>query len=413
MSQRTILTTVLFSAGLLLMACSSTDQKKEAASTPFKEKYPHSTPAAKEAQISDKETIHSSSIRLFEQADFPLGVAVNAGDNPLSLFNQTANGSKQRERIEQHFSQLTAANIMKMRFLHPEQNNYQFEQANTLVDYARAHGKSVHGHTLIWHSDYQIPTWLKTFSGDKSAWLAVMKDHVQTIVAEFAGRVISWDVVNEAFNEDGSYRDNDSLFYQHMGRDFIEQAFINAKAADPTADLYYNDYNLGQGGNKLNAALAMVDDFIARGVPIDGIGFQMHIYIDWPSKEALYNSFKAAAKRGIKVKITELDVPFNNPHRSSYHYPNNYVAVLTETLAKAQEKRFCEIMQAYLQAVPPSQRGGVTVWGLWDSNSWLLSPNGLLQDKHADWPLLFDDSLAPKPAFYGVLKGLSPSADCE
>jgi endo-1,4-beta-xylanase len=209
--------------------------------------------------------------------------------------------------------------------------------------------------------------------------------------------------VNEAFEDNGTYRN--SLFFQKMGADYIAEAFTNARAADPAADLYYNDYNISPGGAKLNAVLDMVDDFKQRGIPIDGVGFQMHIYMGWPNASTLKNSFAEVVARGLKVKITELDIPINNPFDGSYNFPNNYVAEFTPTIANAQKIRFCEVVKAYMETVPEHLRGGLTVWGVNDGSSWLM--NQIFGNKHADWPLLFNDDLQPKPAYYGVANGLT------
>src|SRR5690606_36084152 len=153
-------------------------------------------------------------------------------------------------------------------------------------------------------------------------------------------------------------------------------------AADPAADLYYNDFNLSPGGAKLNAVLAMVDDFQERNIPIDGIGFQMHVYMAWPSISTIKSSFKAVVDRGLKVKITELDIPFNNPYDGSYNFPNNYISELTPAMLQTQKVRYCEIVKAYMEVVPAEQRGGITVSGVWDEDTWLNQ--ALFNNKHKD-----------------------------
>lgn len=343
------------------------------------------------------------SLSLKALADFPIGVAVSAGNETYSILRNDANGIAQRAIIEQHFNQMTAGNIMKMSYLHPGIDTFNFTQADALLAYAASHGINVHAHALVWHSDYQVPGWMKNFVGDKAAWSNMMKTHVETISAYYSGKVTSWDVVNEAFEENGNYRN--SLFFQKMGADYIEEAFINARAADPVADLYYNDYNISPGGPKLNAVLAMVDDFQARNIPIDGIGFQMHVYMDWPNINTIKSSFQAVVNRGLKVKITEMDIPINNPYDGSYNYPDNYVSVLTPALAQAQKVRYCEIVKAYMDVVPAELRGGITVWGVWDGDTWLNQV--LFNNNHADWPLLFDRDFQPKPALQGVADGLT------
>lgn len=346
---------------------------------------------------------------LYDNASFPVGVAVSAGNESYSLLEESGQGQKRRDAVIAHFSNMTPGNIMKMSYLHPEENTYTFADADALVQFAADHGKTLHGHTLVWHSDYQVPGWMKNYSGD---WQAMLSEHVTNIVGHFAsGEVVtSWDVVNEAFAEDGSYRSADSVFYQNMGESYLEVAFRAARNADPAADLYYNDYNLAQGGAKLNAVIAMAEDFMARGVPIDGIGFQGHIQIDWPAASVMEQSFAQAAATGLKVRLTELDIPINNPYSASYSYPDNYHAELTQALADRQKRRYCEVVTAYLNGVPEAQRGGITVWGIEDPSSWLISQ--LFANKHDDWPLLFDKNLNPKPALQGVADALNGQA-CE
>ena len=269
---------------------------------------------------------------------------------------------------------------MKMSYLHPSENTYNFTNADNLVAWAKANGLSMHGHTFIWHSEYQVPEWMVEYTGD---WEAMLNEHVQTIAEHFADDVVSWDVVNEAFeNTVSGYRN--SIFYDKLGAEYIENAFITARAADPDADLYYNDYSIEAEVTKLDHVLAMVDDFQARDIPIDGIGFQMHVQIDWPSVSAISAAFQKVVDRGIKVKITELDIPLYNKYSSSPLEFDSYTA----EAAQIQRDRYYDIVKAYMDTVPPAQRGGITIWGLRDGDSWLLS--GL---PNPDWPLLFSGEL--------------------
>lgn len=359
------------------------------------------------SSLSSSSSSSGSDLSLRALVDFPVGVAVNAGNETNSIFRDNATGTTQRAIIEQHFDQITAGNIMKMSYLHPGIHTFFWAQADALLEYAEEKNISVHGHALVWHSDYQVPNWMKNFPGDQAAWSDMMKTHVQTIAAYFSGRVESWDVVNEAFEENGSHRN--SLFFQKMGADYIEEAFINARAADPAADLYYNDFNLSPNAAKLAAVLTMVDDFQDREIPIDGIGFQMHVYMGWPSISAIKASFQKVVDRGLKVKVTELDIPINNPFdTANYSYPNNYISELTPALAQQQKTRYCEIAKAYFDVVPAELRGGFTVWGVWDTDTWLI--NQIFGGKHIEWPLLFGHDFQPKPALDGVAAGLTGQA---
>jgi endo-1,4-beta-xylanase len=322
-------------------------------------------------------------------ASFPIGVAVNAGFENNSIINSSTS-SQQQAVVFPNFSQMTAGNIMKMSYLHPSEYSFTFGQADELVSFAASNGMAMHGHTLIWHSDYQVPAFMKDYSGD---FAAMLKNHVQTIVSHFQGKVVSWDVVNEALADDGEPAIGNGLrstvFSQKMGLNFIDQAFINARAADPQVDLYYNDYNIEAGGQKTLNMLALVDGMRSRGVPITGVGFQAHVTIDWPSISAIESSLKAVADRGLKVKMSELDVSMKSAYSS-----------FTLDAATRQKQRYHDIVAAYLRAVPAAQRAGITVWGVWDSDSWINEPG------KPDWPLLFDANFQAKPALQGFKDAL-------
>ncbi|RYY73446.1 MAG: endo-1,4-beta-xylanase [Gammaproteobacteria bacterium] len=326
-----------------------------------------------------------------------MGVAVNAGNENNSIIN-SGTSAQQQAVVFPHFNQLTAGNIMKMSYLHPSEFTYNFAQADELVSFASSHGMKVHAHTLIWHSDYQVPSFMNNYSGD---FEAMLKTHVQIVASHFAGKVDSWDVVNEALAEDGDgaavngFRN--SVFYQKMGVNFIDQAFINARAADPVADLFYNDFNIENGGTKTTNLLALVDGLKSRGVPITGVGFQMHVLLDWPSASTIEAAMKAVADRGLKVKITELDVRVNNIYNPSAPVYTS----LTSTAAALQKERYRQIVASYMKVVPAAQRAGITVWGVWDADSWLNTAS------EPDWPLLFDTNFLPKPALQGFADGLT------
>jgi endo-1,4-beta-xylanase len=331
----------------------------------------------------------SSAAGLKSLASFPVGVAVNAGFENNSIVN-SGTSAQQQAVVFPNFNQMTAGNIMKMGYLHPQENTFTFDQADQFISFANSNGIKVHGHTLIWHADYQVPSFMTNYSGDFSAML---KNHVQTIVGHFQGRVVSWDVVNEALADDGQPAVENILrstwFSQRMGHDFIDQSFINARAIDPQVDLFYNDYNIEAGGQKTTNLLALVDGMRSRGAPITGVGFQMHVTIDWPSITAIESSLKAIADRGLKVKISELDVSMKSAYTS-----------FTPEAASRQQQRYHDIIAAYLRAVPPAQRAGITVWGVWDADSWINQPGS------PDWPLLFDANFQAKPAIQGFKDAL-------
>jgi endo-1,4-beta-xylanase len=345
----------------------------------------HQTSSTYASSISSDSSSFSSVPALKDLADFPIGMEVSAADQPRSIFIEKS----QLPTINKHFNSLVAGVIMKMSFLHPEEFNYHYTDADDLADYAAENGMILHGHTLIWHWDSQIPDWMKNYTGD---WQAMLDDHVTQITAHFAGKVVSWDVVNEAIDPETESGFRESIFYQKLGSKYIENAFIAAREADPAAVLYYNDFAMEASQRKLELMLAMLDDFKERGIPVDGVGFQMHTNIFDPSIEQIQASFKAVADRGYIVRISEMDVTVNRFNEQFFY---NHIKEL-------QKQRYKNIIKAYLAAVPAAQRGGITFWGLVDGESWVNE----LDPDYRDWPLLFNDDYSPKPAFFGVVEAL-------
>lgn len=327
---------------------------------------------------------------------FPIGAAVsesNITDTNISAI------------VIQHFNQVTAENIMKPEGLQPNEGDFTFDKADALVDYADDNGMAVHAHTLVWHS--QSPAWMKDCT-DVADCTDVMNTHITEVVQHFAGEnIASWDVVNEAFNDnDGSYRGSNETFggiswAEKIGEDYINIAYTTARAADTSdsaAKLYYNDYNLGMNDAKLTAALSMIEGLQEDNL-IDGIGFQMHVTDTFPTIENITAALKKAADTGLQVKITELDVRMNQ---------NGNETVLTTAIAETQKQRYKAIVGAYLDVVPAAQRGGITVWGISDPDSWIISLYG-----NIDWPLMFDADLNQKPALQGFADALNAKTDTD
>jgi endo-1,4-beta-xylanase len=159
--------------------------------------------------------------------------------------------------------------------MQPPQGQFEWQNADHLVDFCQTYNKQLHGHTLVWH--IQQPVWLKEFEGDSAAWEGLMKTHIQTIVGRYKGKVKSWDVVNEAIDDKDASQMRKTIWSEHLGDDYIARAFQYAYEADPDALLFYNDYGIEDNNPKLMAVLKMVDNLKARGIPIHGVGLQMHI----------------------------------------------------------------------------------------------------------------------------------------
>ena len=325
---------------------------------------------------------------LHAEADFPIGVGVPAGNASNSLIDSL----DRQQIVNAHFSQITAENIMKPDALHPAEDDYFWDDAVALVDYAAVNGMSVHGHTLIWHN--QIPTWMSNHTGTAEQWTTMMQTHINTIVGRFAdtAAVVSWNVVNEAFTDDTPSVYRNTLWFSHIGEDYFAQAFTAARAADEDADLYYNDVRLELNGSKMNRVVTMIEAFKANGTPIDGIGFQMHVSLTSPEKTAIESAFARVVNLGLKVKITEMDVTVND---------DKSLSALTLDTELAQAARYQQIVKAYMDAVPAAQRGGISVWGITDDDSGLPELH-----QRDEWPLLFNANFTPKHALQGFADGL-------
>jgi len=210
---------------------------------------------------------------LYSCASFPIGVAVNV--DPASAGSLQNNPGINRIAIDE-FSEWTAENALKFTALRPGPETYFWDDADWFVNYAVQHHKQIHGHTLVWYSTWK-GYWLDTWVASDDDWRSMLMNHINEVVTRYKGRIRSWDVVNEAFNDDGTLQN--TMWLQHFS-DYIAESFKAANSADPDADLYYNDYLLEAYPAKLDAVLDMVDDLRSKGIRIDGIGFQMHINIE-------------------------------------------------------------------------------------------------------------------------------------
>ena len=312
-------------------------------------------------------------------ADFPVGVAVQSRWLQFDRYRKVAGTV---------FSGLTASYEMKMRPVASGPDTYRWHAVDTLVEFAEANQMQVHGHALVWHES--TPVWLEDFAGSDEEFETVVRDYITTIVGRYKGRVTSWDVVNEAL-ESNSGRLRDTVFRRRMGDDYVARLFRYARAADPDALLFYNDFGTTWDDAKLAAMLAMLDDFQRRGVPIDGVGLQLHVTNSFPDIGRIAAAMDAVADRGLLVHISELDDRVNR---------DDDLTEITRVRSQAQRLRVTEIVSAFL-ALPPGNRFAITVWGLRDGDSWLIDHWG-----NPDWPLLFDDDLEPKPAYFGFLDAL-------
>jgi endo-1,4-beta-xylanase len=268
--------------------------------------------------------------------------------------------------LNREFNQVTPENEMKIDATEPQQGQFSYGNADRIVSHARSRGMQVRGHTLAWHS--QQPGWMQNMSG--SALRQAMLNHVTQVATHFRGQVTWWDVVNEAFADGSSGARRDSNL-QRTGNDWIEAAFRAADAADPNAQLCYNDYNTDNWtAAKTQAVYRMVQDFKQRGVPIDCVGLQSHFTGGSNYPGNYRTTLSSFAALGVDVHITELDI--RNAPADAYRNVTN------DCLAVARCK-------------------GITVWGIRDSDSW----------RSGESPLLFNGSGGKKAAYDAVLTALN------
>jgi endo-1,4-beta-xylanase len=284
-----------------------------------------------------------------------------------------------------HFNYVTPEDEMKWDVTEPQRGVFTFEQGDQIVEFAEANDMAVKGHTLLWHN--QLPTWLTNLNNENDVRDAML-GHIEGVMDHYAGRVIAWDVVNEAFNDDATRRD--SVFQRYLGDSYIEEAFIAARAADPTVKLYYNDYDIESAYDKADAVYEMVADFVARDIPIDGVGMQMHTRTrdeDPPIPEFVFNLERILAL-GLEVVISEMDV-----------------RLCDDGTFEKQAERYHDIVA---ECIARPGCTAVTVWGITDQYSFLNARTDLVcQGAEPPRPLLWDDDYNAKPAYDALLQALA------
>lgn len=337
-----------------------------------------------------------SSLKNAYKSDFYIGTAINEsqieGTNPLVT-----------SLISKEFNSITAENIMKSMFIHPEKDRFDFNMTDKYVAFGEKHKMFIHGHTLIWHS--QLAPWITQIK-DSTTMANAMTNHISTIVGKYKGRVNSWDVVNEALNEDGTLRK--SVFLDTYGKDYLINAYKLAAKADPKADLYYNDYNLCQT-TKRNGAVALVKNLQKNGAKIDGVGEQAHWTLTSPSLDEIEKTILDFSALGVKVAFTELDItvlpnPWDlkgadvNQNFEGSEKMNPYSSGLPVEVQNKLAERYASIFKLFLKYQDKISR--VTFWGVNDGQTWL---NGWPIKGRTNYPLLFDREYKPKKAYFSVI----------
>jgi endo-1,4-beta-xylanase len=333
---------------------------------------------------------------------FYVGVAVNG-----KHFNETDTSSS--NLVKSQYNTVTVENDMKWERVHPKPNQYNFGPVDNYVAYGEKNNMFIVGHCLLWHA--QTPNWVFQDSTGtpltREALLIRLKDHITTIMTRYKGRIDGYDVVNEALNEDGTYRQ--SKWYKIIGEDYIEKAFQYAQEADPSAALYYNDYNIEQPA-KRQGAIKIIQNLKAKGLKVDGIGIQGHYHLDVPELKHIDESIVEFANLGVQVAFTELDInvlPKPENHTGANisdrfkltEAMNPYPKELPDSMQQVLAKRYADFFTIFVKHQDKIDR--VTFWNVNDGDSWL---NGWPIRGRTNYPLLFDRKNKPKPAFYSVLE---------
>ena len=341
----------------------------------------------------------TDSLKKYYSSFFNIGAAINE-DIILGLDNDS------KQIVETQFNSITPENSLKWMFLQPYPNYFDFTAADKYVNLGLKNNMHIVGHALIWHS--QLADFMQNIDS-KAEMNKHFENHINTVVSRYKGKIDAWDVVNEAFNEDGSLRE--SVFYKFLGKNYIEKAFKLANEIDPNADLIYNDYNLYKK-EKRDGVIQMVKQMQSKGIKIDGIGVQAHWSLNQPSLNEIEQIIFDISELGVDVMFTELDISvLPNPWEQvgaevSQNFSrfegdakmNPYPDKLPKSIQNKLAKRYNDIFQLFIKHSDKISR--VTFWGVMDKHSWL---NNFPIKGRTNYPLLFDRNYQAKEAHKSLI----------
>ncbi|MDQ0255910.1 endo-1,4-beta-xylanase [Evansella vedderi] len=314
---------------------------------------------------------------------FPIGAAVNS---------TTLHSDK--DLLAKHFNSLTAENEMKFENLQPKENEFTFDKADEMLNFASDNNMKFRGHTLVWHN--QTPEWVFTENDGSTVTrenlLNRMENHISTVMGRYKGRIYSWDVVNEAISDESSEFLRKSNWLEIIGEDFISKAFEMAHKTDPAAALFYNDYN-ESNPEKREKIYRLVKSLVEREVPIHGVGLQAHWNVSQPSIDHIREAIERYASLGMQIQITEMDV-------SAFDWDDRRTDLTkpTEKMAEMQTRRFEEFFQLFREYKEIIT--SVTFWGISDSYTWL---NDFPVKGRKNWPFVLDEKGEPKESFWKII----------
>ncbi len=341
----------------------------------------------------------TDSLKKYYSSFFNIGAAINE-DIILGLDNDS------KQIVETQFNSITPENSLKWMFLQPYPNYFDFTAADKYVNLGLKNNMHIVGHALIWHS--QLADFMQNIDS-KAEMNKHFENHINTVVSRYKGKIDAWDVVNEAFNEDGSLRE--SVFYKFLGKNYIEKAFKLANEIDPNADLIYNDYNLYKK-EKRDGVIQMVKQMQSKGIKIDGIGVQAHWSLNQPSLNEIEQIIFDISELGVDVMFTELDISVlpspweqvgaevsqNFSRFEGDAKMNPYPDKLPKSIQNKLAKRYNDIFQLFIKHSDKISR--VTFWGVMDKHSWL---NNFPIKGRTNYPLLFDRNYQAKEAHKSLI----------
>lgn len=320
-----------------------------------------------------------------------IGVAVAGGGHHAAAGYPDPFGTDEayREVIAEQFSSVTHENQLKWEFVRPTREEFRFEGADAVVDFAEENGQQVRGHTLLWHS--QNPRWLTSGSFTDDEMRALLQEHITTVVSRYKGRIVHWDVANEIFDDSGVLRTEENPFIARFGTAIVADALRWAHEADPDAVLFLNDFNVEAIGPKSDAYYALAQELLAAGAPLGGFGVQGHLSTQYPFPDDLEDNLRRFTDLGLDVAITELDV-----------------RVPVDAAGKAEaadvDKQVDYYGRAVAACVAVERCTSLTLWGVTDTYSWVP---GFFEGEGS--AMVLDEDLNAKPAFGAVVEALRGS----
>lgn len=308
--------------------------------------------------------------------------------------------------VKNEYNTITPENSLKWMIIEPEPNKFNFDVSDKYVDFGMKNNMHIVGHALVWHS--QLSDYMKKIK-DRKTMSFHIQNHINTLVKRYKGKIHTWDVVNEALNEDGTLRE--SVFFNIMGSEYIENSFSWANDADPDVNLVYNDYNLCEEP-KRKGAIKLIKDLQKKNIKIDGVGIQAHWQLNSPTIEEIEKTIISFSELGIDVMFTELDIsvlpsPWElqgaevNQNFEKFEDDkkmNPYPIKLPDAMKKKLANRYKDIFKLFLKHHDKISR--VTFWGVTDKNSWL---NDWPIKGRTNYPLLFDRNYRSKIAYKSII----------